>query len=154
MGREYRSDEGGDGPPLLDIRYVRRFSLDIPTLPRVSVTSQNVGRFCVVQLFAVLLSGNSATRETALTTPNVLAYLARMGLSIHSARRLGMRALRKAALYVLAAANAHTPRQRNRLLGRHQALQQLVELLRKTDNDVPRWLEGQATLAHSAPPEA
>ena len=35
-----------------------------------------------------------------------------------------------------------------------EALQQLAELLRETDNDVPRWLEGQATLAHSKPPEA
>ena len=35
-----------------------------------------------------------------------------------------------------------------------EALTQLAELLRVTDNDVPRWLEGQATLAHSAAPEA
>ena len=34
-----------------------------------------------------------------------------------------------------------------------EALRQLAELLRETDNDVPRWLEGQATLAHSAAPE-
>ena len=32
-----------------------------------------------------------------------------------------------------------------------EALVQLMALLRASDSDVPRWLEGQATLSHSAP---
>ena len=32
-----------------------------------------------------------------------------------------------------------------------ESLVQLMALLRATDSEVPRWLEGQATLSHSAP---